>query len=214
MFTPAAERAPFQGQVRPPLPTPMEDEDNNATSRTTACVPGGASAVGSRRYFLRPQHGGTLNSKALAAAGGVANPARSKVQRGLPLVQWAWPANSRSALARVGSEWFRGATGSVRGVAQENPTRLREGRTQKSSVVVGTVCEPVRPTRLELSEAQGERDPWSSSVCPMMAGPARQGCDILRAAGALSYGAGYGVAARYLALRLEPKTHSTRVWVL
>lgn len=66
-------------------------------------------------------------------------------------MQWVWPANSGSAIARVGSEWFRGA----KVAQQENPARL-QGRTQKSSVVVGTVCEPVRPTRLDLSAAQGE----------------------------------------------------------
>lgn len=156
--TPAA-RAPFAGQVRPPLPTPMADEDSVTGSRTTAaCVSGGrASGGGGRRPFPRaPQ--GALNSKGLAAAedAGGAKPTR-KAQRGLPLVQWVWPANSGSAIARAGSEWFRGATGGAgrEQVSQENPMRL-QGRTQKSSVVVGTVCEPVRPTRLDLSAAQGE----------------------------------------------------------
>ncbi|CAM9972763.1 unnamed protein product, partial [Scytosiphon promiscuus] len=100
--------------------------------------------------------------------GAVAKPSR-RAQRGVPLVQWVWPANS--GIARVGSEWFRGAAAaaaSSKQVSQENPVRVQgkmQGRTRKSSsVVVGTVCEPVRPTRLDLSSSQ-EYTPTADRPC-------------------------------------------------
>ena len=174
MFTAAPiGRAPFTGgRVRPPLPTPMDDGDNitRSSNTTPACVSGGRApgGGGGSRPFTRPSDGAvdyfpssskaTLSTPpaAIAADQGkgpaaVSKPSR-KGQRGVPLMQWVWPANSGSAIARVGSEWFRGA----KVAQQENPARL-QGRTQKSSVVVGTVCEPVRPTRLDLSAAQGEK---------------------------------------------------------
>lgn len=169
-------RAPSTGRVRPPLPTPMDDDDNITSYSNTipAYVSDGrAQGRGGGRPIPRPSHGpvdhfpssSSSSSKAFSTPAAIAadqqqdpaavpKPAPRKGQRGVPLMQWVWPANSGSAIARVGSEWFRGARVAQQ---QENPGRL-QGRTQKSSVVVGTVCEPVRPTRLDLSATQGERE--------------------------------------------------------
>lgn len=173
------------------------DDDDPITrvdnlSRAPACVAGGRASGGrGRRPFPRvlhqQQHGEAVlsdsgnhaantssrSSRVTVAIGAKATTAVSersrKAQRGLPLVQWSWPANSGAALARVGSEWFKGATatapassgGAGREVdhsQQENSRMIPLQRTtQISSIVVGTVCEPVRPTRLDLSIAQGGR---------------------------------------------------------
>lgn len=191
----AKRRHPSRVQQPPPLlPTPMDGPDGVFRSKQPACVVGGrASGGGGSRPFPRTLEGATVtglqhhndntnNGGAFAkrpaavatdAAGApstttgstaVAKPSR-RAQRGVPLVQWVWPANS--GIARVGSEWFRGAAAAAANssnskqqqqVAQENPVRLHgmQGRTRKSSsVVVGTVCEPVRPTRLDLSASKG-----------------------------------------------------------
>ncbi|CAN0260659.1 unnamed protein product [Ectocarpus fasciculatus] len=164
-----------------PFPRPL----NGATAGLGGNLHGGGSntnIISNKALFpvaLPPAaiatdaHAAGRNSSATAAAAAMPKPPR-KAQRGMPLMQWVWPANS--GLARVGSEWFRGTGsaadgGGTRGgkeqqqqqqqQQQENRVRL-QGRTQKSSVVVGTVCQPVRPTRLDLTASQGY--PASSRV--------------------------------------------------
>ncbi|CAM9500246.1 unnamed protein product [Ectocarpus sp. 12 AP-2014] len=201
MFVPSTRkhrRVPSSG-VRPLLPTVMDEAIEEAASSGEdggGCRPFPRPLHGATAGLRGNLHGGgntSISNKgfppappaAIAtdahAAGGrqgsssatAAMPkSPGKGQRGMPLMQWVWPANS--GLARVGSEWFRGAGsgadgGGTRGgkeqqqqqQQQENRVRL-QGRTQKSSVVVGTVCQPVRPTRLDLAASQGY--PTSSRV--------------------------------------------------
>lgn len=120
--------------------------DNNNTNEDD----GGSGAFARRPAAVATDAAAAGTTTGVTAA---IKPSR-RAQRGVPLVQWVWPANS--GIARVGSEWFRGAAANSKQVAQENPPMRLQGRTQKSSVVVGTVCEPVRPTRLDLSASKGE----------------------------------------------------------
>ena len=114
------------------------------------------------------------------------DPLSRRPRRGTPLVQWVWPSNaSASVIAKAGSSdsnshnnntnAMEGA-GGRRGESiisngrcyQENAKRRmmpglhQRGRHEAppvvlSGVVTGKICEPVRPTRLDLSANQGER---------------------------------------------------------
>lgn len=101
-------------------------------------------------------------------------PSHSKPRRGTPLVQWVWPSNATtsSVISKAGSESNNSNSGALNGggrnrCSQENEKMMMPGLHQRrgtreappklSGVVTGKVCEPVRPTRLDLSASQGKK---------------------------------------------------------
>lgn len=77
-------------------------------------------------------------------------------RRGQPLVEWVWPSNtSPSALSKL-AEKVGVSPGEISrdGSCQEN---TKHHMPPRSPVVIGKICEPVRPTRLDLSTCEGER---------------------------------------------------------
>lgn len=125
----------------------------------------------------------SLASSSTAAARG-GDPLSHRPRRGTPLVRWVWPSNaSASVIAKAGSSESNShnnsSTNVMEGVGgrrgesnsrcyQENAKRRmmpglhQRGRHEAptvvlSGVVTGKICEPVRPTRLDLSANQGER---------------------------------------------------------
>lgn len=78
-------------------------------------------------------------------------------RRGLPLVEWVWPSNTSLADVSKMQESVGVSPGDARRSRssrshQENPRRHTPVR---SAVVIGKVCEPVRPTRLDLGTSEG-----------------------------------------------------------
>lgn len=91
---------------------------------------------------------------------GYSGPPRTlrKPRRGIPLVQWVWPSNTNAPTAMPSEAGLR-KDGENTQFFQENPMQQRSrmnGMSKRSSAVVtGKVCQPVRPTRLDLSATQG-----------------------------------------------------------
>ncbi|CAN0280917.1 unnamed protein product, partial [Laminaria digitata] len=128
----------------------------------------------------------SLATSSTGAQGG--DPLADRPRRGTPLVQWVWPSNaSASVIAKAGgssegnnksnssSNVLEGGGESNRCCQDNNLAKRRvmmhglhqRGRREAppvvlSGVVTGKVCEPVRPTRLDLSASQGY--PLSSRV--------------------------------------------------
>lgn len=104
--------------------------------------------------------------------GGAAEAAR----RGRPLAEWVWPSNESASSIAVTGESLEGAAAvvnsdqktvspasldeplSVKGLvsaveigAPKRPIITQQQQQARPSIVVGKVCEPIRPTRLDLS---------------------------------------------------------------
>lgn len=180
---PAAEPGVPFGEVIPP--STIKPMISNKTPSTTAVGPSSATAAAaaaattsSTRNCVFPRrlsraaevsyHNGVskidargpLPPAAIAADAAATTRATTRKTRGIPLVQWVWPSNTGawSAMSKTGGS----VAAEERRRGQENPAMTHQQQQQQqqqhtavSSVVTGKVCEPVRPTRLDLAATQG-----------------------------------------------------------
>lgn len=99
-----------------------------------------------------------------ATAKGNATPPHQVVEasrRGRPLAEWVWPLKESAASNKMGNDHTE-----VAGVSPESVEKVQDqgrvfgvegsgGVGKRPSIVVGKVCEPIRPTKLDLSCAAG-----------------------------------------------------------
>lgn len=116
-----------------------------------------SNAIDSIEYLdVSPAAKGVAGAIAVGAGGAPvpAAPLSCDSRRGLPLVEWVWPSNtSPSAVSKMpGSLGVSPGEAPGGGSNQENSKRHVQSR---SAVVIGKVCEPVRPTRLDLGSSEG-----------------------------------------------------------
>lgn len=129
-----------------------------------------SSAVGSVDCLEKPspttvvKSMGTRETAATVGGGGggtegvPARPLSCDLRRGLPLVEWIWASNSSpSAISEMQDSAVGVSPDGAGKSCHEIPKRqlVYGSSCSSSSVVVGKVCEPVRPTRLDLATSEG-----------------------------------------------------------
>lgn len=95
-------------------------------------------------------------------------PRTRKPRRGIPLVQWVWPSTSGPSGIPATSLNRTGEVGNVENAPRREPNQCPQQEPQKqslllqarvrkpSTIVIGKICEPIRPTRLDLRANEGE----------------------------------------------------------
>lgn len=95
-------------------------------------------------------------------------PRTRKPRRGIPLVQWVWPSTSGPSGIPVTSLNITGEVGNVENALRREPNQCPQQEPQKQSLllqarvrkpstrVIGKICEPIRPTRLDVLANEGE----------------------------------------------------------